>query len=96
MDQFWDGKLLDPYSTTLSHEKRAEEYALHDPTGSISDEDIHRLAEKEKLLVEKALGEDFYKSFKDDPVAIFKSLPMDEKRVLIRINATRSLGARGV
>lgn len=96
LDFSWDGALLDPYATVLTHEKRAEEYALHDSTGSISDEDLRRLAEKEHQIIKKALGEDFYETFKDDPVSIFKSLPLDEKRVLIRINATRSLGPRGV
>lgn len=95
LDTMWDGTLLDPYASLLNHEKRAENYAFHDTVGSISDEDIHRIAVKEQSVIEKALGKDFYQAFKDDPVTIFKSLPTDEKKVLIRVNAGRSLSNRG-
>lgn len=95
LDFDWDGRLLDPYAAVLAHEKTAEQYAHHDSLGSITDEDLHRLAAKEKRNVEKALGEEFYESFKDDPVSVYKSLPMDEKRVLIRLNASRTMSDRG-
>jgi hypothetical protein len=88
LDNLWDGQIYNPYRALLQ-EKVAEEYAFHDMHGSVTDEDIRHLANVEQINIEKALGKDFYKTFKDDPVAIFKSLPLPEKRVLIRLMASR-------
>ena len=90
MDQFWDGGVMDPFMATLGVEKEAS-YMFHDNFGTMSDEDIKNLALRQQLFIEKALGKDFFKAFKEDPVNIFKSLPAEQKTVLIRLNAADNL-----
>jgi hypothetical protein len=90
MDQHWDGRLMDPFMAVLDHEKKAE-YLYHDNFGTMTDEDIKNLALRQQLYIEKALGKPFFKAFKADPVNIFKSLPAEQKTVLIRLNAADNL-----
>ena len=87
LDDLWDSRLLDPYATMLQ-EKTAQEYAFHDSHGSISDEDIHKLVGSQQDLIKRALGDDMYSALKEDPVAVFKSLPLQEKRVLMRLKSS--------
>jgi hypothetical protein len=90
LSEYWDGGVLDPYMATLGMEKDAS-YIYHDNYGTMSDEDIKNLALRQQLYIEKALGKDFFKTFKEDPVTIFKSLPNETKTVLIRLNAADNL-----
>ena len=87
LDVHWDGILMDPYQTVLEIEKEAS-YAFHDTHGSVTDEDIKDLANRQQKSIEQAFDKDFYKTFKGDPVTVFKSLPLPEKRTLIRLRAS--------
>jgi len=92
LSRHWGGTLLDPFESVLQ-EKSAQEdhYMFTDPIAPITDTDLHNMVDSAQKLIEKALGKDFYKDFRDDPVGVFKSLPLPEKRVLIRIKATENM-----
>jgi hypothetical protein len=51
---------------------------------------LERLAQEYPL--EKVIDEDLAKSFRKDPVGIFKSLPDPEKKVLARLSGQQHSG----
>jgi hypothetical protein len=63
-----------------------------DTEGSIGEEDLHELARNQELIIRKAKGREFCEAFKKDPVNMFKSLPLPDKRVMIRIYASKTMG----
>ena len=91
LDDHWDGSLMDPYASVLQTKTAQENYMFHDNIAPISGEDLHNLVNTAQSLIEKAFDKDFYKTFRGDPIGVFKSLPLPEKRVLIRLKATERM-----
>ena len=91
LDKKWGGAILDPFASVLSEKTAQDNYLFNDPIAPITDVDLHKMVNTAQSLIEKAMGADFYKEFRKDPVAIFKSLPLPEKRVLIRLKATERM-----
>lgn len=91
LDAKWDGAILDPFSSVLAEKTAQDNYLFNDTIAPITDVDLHKMVNTAQSLVEKAMGKDFYKEFRKDPVGIFKSLPLPEKRVLIRLKATERM-----
>jgi hypothetical protein len=90
IDHLYDSDILDPFYSTFGVKLAAGE---GDDSGSeiIGNEVIYHkrlreLADSSCIEVEKKFGEDFAKEFKQDPVGIFKSLPVDQRKILGRMS----------
>lgn len=89
LDAFYDRDLMDPYFCLLGIQKSAEEdYTFINANDSISGPALRRLS----VTGEKPLGDlfgcDLAKEFRKDPIAIFKSLPLAQKKVVMRMAAS--------
>ena len=90
LDEYWGGDIPDPYYSAFCKSAEKQE-SQTDPSDSIiiGNEYIteRKLVEFSKLrqqMVKDRFGDDFAKEFTKDPVGIFKSLPRDQKLVIMR------------
>jgi hypothetical protein len=87
LDQMWDNGLPDPYLSIFGVEKRAE-WSFVDGNDQISESRLKRISEdlaiREEL--EERFGEDMASEFAKHPQQIFDSLPLDSKRIIMRLS----------
>lgn len=84
IDGLYDSDVPDPYWTTFG-EKKAEDGAILVGNDYISHDDLNRFGRVNASMLEDMFGQDFVDEFRKDPVAITKSLPVDQKKMVIRL-----------
>lgn len=84
LDQLWDNGLPDPYFSIFGVEKVAE-YSFVDGNDTVTEERLKRCAKGCKKQLEELFDEDMATEFSKDPVQIFDSLPLDSKRIIMRV-----------
>lgn len=86
IDCYYDRDILDPYYSTFG-EKRAEEDDAAILVGNdyISADELKRFAKTCSGKLKDMFGEDFVDEFRKDPLAITRSLPADQKKVILRL-----------
>lgn len=84
LDQMWDNGLPDPYYSIFGVEKVAE-YSFVDGNDTITEERLKRCAKECREEIEELFEEDLAEEFAKDPVQIFDSLPLDSKRIIMRL-----------
>lgn len=86
IEHLYDRGVLDPFYSTYGV-KVAEDsngsYVLGNDVIMYSD--LLQLAQTTCAGMKNAFGDDFVKEFRKDPIAIFESLPVDQKRVVGRM-----------
>lgn len=85
LDQMWGSEIPDPYFTMFGPEKRAE-WSFTRGNDYINEERLRRCARECKEELKDHFGEDVMEEFGRDPVQIFDSLPLDHKRIIMRIS----------
>lgn len=90
LDEHYDGDLDDPWRSTFG--KVASDV---DPKDAIvvgneymNVDDLLLFAQSKSRVIEARFGADFLEEFQGDPVAIFNSLPADQKLVIMRMVST--------
>lgn len=87
VDEFYDTDVTDPYYTTFG--KTAEKDETKDSLVIGNEymrlEDLKTFAQYKSQMMKKRFGEDFVSEFQKDPVAIFESMPMDQKVVIMHM-----------
>lgn len=89
LDQLYGHSIVDPYLSTFGTEKVAEDEE-EDWTEIIGNDvltarELKRYAKTSASTLEMLFGEDMAEEFRKSPVSIFRSLPMDQKRVIMRL-----------
>lgn len=84
IDHLYDEHLLDPYASTFGT-KVAEEGATVVGNDYLSHGALKNFALSSANQLEGMFGDDFVKEFRKDPVAIFKSMPDAQKKVIARV-----------
>ena len=89
LDHHYDRDVPDPYLTTYGWEKKAE---FSEVIGNqmVTADDLKFLAANRIMLVKGTFDKDLAEEFKKDPVGIYKSLPMEQRKVfatMARANA---------
>lgn len=89
LDRHYGSLLEDPYLSVLSAEKLASDSDWSDVIGNdfVNSDMLTRLAAGGVALLKAGFGEDFAVEFKKDPIGIFKSMPMEQKKVIARLAA---------
>jgi hypothetical protein len=87
IDHLYDQHVLDPYYSTYGV-KQAEEGALLAGNDYISQDELKRFARTCSGKLHDTFGGDFVKEFRKDPVGITRSLPADQKKMVIRLAAS--------
>lgn len=86
LDAYYDRDVYDPYFSVFGVEKQAQ---FMEVMGSdyVNGPMLERVAASHSAFFTKHFGEDFAEEFRKDPIAIFKSLPMEQKKVISRLAA---------
>lgn len=84
IDFLYDKDVPDPYYS-LFYKEAAAEFSFVDGNDYITEEDLRRLSKVGTKAIKHTFGEDFMVEFQSDPVGIFKSLPHDQKRMIMHM-----------
>ena len=84
IDQYYDSAVMDPYYSTFGV-KEAAFGAVVIGNEYMRKEDLQQLASFGRDYIATRFGDDFADEFKKDPEGIFKSLPLDQKKVIMRM-----------
>jgi len=93
LSAMWDRDIPDPYLTVFGLLKEAKGV---EPTGetfhigpdAVTSDELNRLADRGKAELIQHFGETFANGFARNPVSVFKSLPLPEKRTVARMAAS--------
>lgn len=86
LTELYDSDVPDPYLTTFG-EKRAEDEGGAILVGNdyISHEELKRFAKTHSCSLKDTFGDDFCDEFRKDPVGVTNSLPVDQKKIVLRL-----------
>lgn len=92
---YYDQHVHDPYYTTFGFAKSASEKANDDWSDVVGNyyvtaHDLKTCGLTQHARLSKQFGEDFAVEFKDDPVGIYNSLPVEQKILIIRLATDNS------
>lgn len=87
----YDAHVMDPFYSTFGFEKTAEGDDFKDSILNfhVTGADLKRLALTPKNL-EAVFGDDFVEEFRKDPISIYKSMPVEQKKLIIRMATENS------
>jgi hypothetical protein len=84
LDQMWDNGIPDPYFSVFGKVAEAQ-YSFVHGNDTINEERLKRCARECKDQIKDLFGDDMAEEFAKDPVQIFDSLPLDSKRIIMRV-----------
>jgi hypothetical protein len=90
LHHYYDSYVPDPYWSTYGMDKQAE-FMETIGNDSVTEQQLKDLVGPGSstgdgyALLHKTFGEDFAEEFHKDPIGIFKSLPIDQKRYIMRL-----------
>lgn len=95
LDHLYDRTIPDPYYSIYGFEKDAEEADFSEVIGNetVTAADLTRLARIGAFTVKSTFGEEFQEEFLKDPVGIFKSMPLAQKKMMMRMANSTQPGA---
>jgi hypothetical protein len=95
LEHHYDRTIPDPYYSIYGFEKTAKEDAYSEVIGNemVTEADLKRLARIGALGVKTTFGMEFQEEFLKDPVGIFKSMPLAQKKMLMRMANSTQPGA---
>ena len=85
LDKMWGAEIPDPYLTMFGPEKIAEWSFTHG-NDQINESRLQRCAQECRKELEDHFETDLVEEFRRDPQQIFDSLPLDHKRIIMRIS----------
>lgn len=85
---FYDSAIPDPFVSVIEKVKTAadeEDWSEVIGNDYINADSLKRLAKGGHALLKAGFGEDFATEFQKDPLGIFKSMPMEQKKIIARL-----------
>jgi hypothetical protein len=93
LDHYYDSDVMDPYYSTYGFIKNAEDEkaTFADTIGNmhVTAADLDKL-KNNKAWLTKTFGEDFCEEYCKDPVDIYKSMPVEQKKLIMRMATENS------
>jgi len=83
ISHFYDSDVVDPWLTTLGIQKVAKGEFSETYEGEYANEEQIERVPVDR--VKEVFGEDMAEEFRKDPMAIYKSLPMDQRKIMMRM-----------
>jgi hypothetical protein len=83
LDYYYDQHVLDPYLSTYGEKRAADSIAVGNDFMSVNQ--LKRLAAVGVATVKHRFGRDFVEKFVKDPVGTFNGMPLDQKKVMMRM-----------
>lgn len=94
-DKYWGSGIQDPWYSTFGMTKEAEEGKLwrwQQGTEYLTEEQLKRLTSEGRTTLSDKFGEQLADGLAKNPVSVFDSLPLDQKRVIARMAAQQESG----
>lgn len=85
VSEYYGSAVPDPYWSTFGEKTAADDGAILAGGEYIQNEALRRFARIHSCKLKDTFGDDFAEEFRKDPVAITKSLPIDQKKMIIRL-----------
>lgn len=92
LDQYYDRYVPDPFYTTYGV-KCAESFSFIHSNDMVTEKDLERLGKTMHKSLCNSFGADFADEFRKDPVGIFKSMPLTQKKMIMHLATDNSPGA---
>lgn len=89
-DKNWDNTIIDPWATTFGIKTAAWKWV--NGADVVNEEQVRGLAQKDRSFLSNHFGEDFAGAFQKNPIKIFESMPLPQKRVIARLAQDESDG----
>jgi hypothetical protein len=89
LDSGWDHVVPSPWETTFGLQKTARVVWEQGPD-RVTDEELVNLARNHSGMLSDKFNEFFTKGFENDPIGVFESMPIPQKRILARMAAERA------
>ena len=86
LDQRWDEAVYDPYYSTYGFQKKAD-WSFVSGNDRITAEQLHDLVKYRYKAIKCTFGEEIADELRKKPRAIFDSLPLDSKRIIMRMGS---------
>ena len=97
LDHHYDRGIPDPYYSIYGFEKNAKdddpEYSETIGNDTVTEADLRRLSRIGAFGVKSTFGMEFQEEFLKDPVGMFKSVPLAQKKMLMRLANSTQPGA---
>jgi hypothetical protein len=90
-DAYWDQAIPDPWVTTFGVSKTAEWRWVHG-ADVLTEEQLRTFAASSQQFLREHFNDDLAKGLAKDPITIFESLPLPQKRVIARLAAQQENG----
>jgi hypothetical protein len=87
LDKYWEQGLGDPYWSTFGMQKTAA-WSFQHGNERVTEDDLRKLATQGKHHIRDRFNDEIADEFQRDPVGIFESLPLDSKRIIMRVCAS--------
>ena len=84
-DYAWDQEIPSPWASTFGLQKTAE-VLWEEGADRMTREQLINMAENHTSGIQELFSHDFLREFIKDPVAVFNSLPLPNKRILARLS----------
>ena len=87
IDHLYGRAVIDPYYSTYGEKTAAYDDGVSHVVGNdtVSNKQLKKMAKTPCAGMGKMFGDDFVKEFRKDPVAIFNSMPVDQKKIIARM-----------
>ncbi len=83
LDLFYDQHILDPYLSTYGEKRASDSIAIGNDFMSVKQ--LKRLAAVGFATVKHRFGDQFAERFVKDPVSVFNGMPLDQKKIMMRM-----------
>lgn len=88
LDREWDETIYDPWYSTYGFDKTAAEWVFSHAGERITSEQLRNFAKSERYCkIKHMFGDELADGLKKNPEKIFDSLPLDAKRIIMRMAA---------
>jgi hypothetical protein len=91
----YDKTVPDPFYSTYGV-KAAEDYSYIDGNDHVTEQELKWFGKTRHKQLVTTFGDEFAEEFRKDPVGIFKSLPKDQKKMVLHMATDNSPGADNV
>jgi len=92
LNYHYDSHIPDAYYSTYGV-KEAEEYSFINGNDMVTEKGLIRFGKTMHKSLSSSFGSDFAEEFRKDPVGIFKSLPLSQKKMIMHMASDNAPGA---
>lgn len=89
----YDRYVPDPYYSTYGEKEAHEEYSFINGNDMVTEKDLIRFGKTMHKSLDSTFGSDFANEFRKDPLSIFKSLPLTQKKMIMHLAMDNAPGA---